>query len=81
MIHGLAESSSLSENQNITYNNELWDGEHYALSLSGYSEHLETNTKMLSSSLKYLACFIKQHPLEGHPIEQFPTILGVGSYV
>ena len=36
---------------------------------------------MLSTSLKRLIGFIKQHPLEGHPIEQFPTILGVGSYV
>ena len=36
---------------------------------------------MLFSSLKYLACFIKQYPLGGHPIEQFPTILEVSSYV
>ena len=81
MIHRLAESSSLLGNQNITHNKELWDGEHHALSLSGYSEHLKTNTKMLSTSLKRLTGFIKQHPLGGRPIEQFPTILGVGSYV
>ena len=81
MIHGLAESSSLLGNQNITHNKELWDGEHHALSLSGYSEHLKTNTKILSTSLKRLTGFIKQHPLGGRPIEQFPTILGVGSYV
>jgi len=36
---------------------------------------------MLSSSLKHLACFIKQHPLREHPIEQFSTILEVGSYI
>ena len=81
MIYGSAESSFLLGNQNITHNNELWDGEHHALSLSGYSRYLETNTKMLSTSLKCLTGFIKQHPLEGCPIEQFPTILGVGSYV
>ena len=81
MIHGSAESSSHLGNQNITHNNELWDGEHHALSLSGYSGHLETDTKMLSTSLKRLTGFIKQHPLGGCPIEQFPTILGVGSYV
>ena len=81
MIHGLAESSSLLGNQNITHNKELWDGEHHALSLSGYSEHLKTNTKILSTSLKRHTGFIKQHPLGGRPIEQFPTILGVGSYV
>jgi len=81
MIHGSAESSFHLGNQYITYNNELWDGEHHALSLSGYLGHLETDTKMLSTSLKCLIGFIKQHPLGGHPIEQFPTILGVGSYV
>ena len=36
---------------------------------------------MLSISLKCLTGFIKQHPLRGCPIEQFSTILGVGSYV
>ena len=81
MIHGSAESSSYLGNQNIAHNNELWDDEHHALSLSGYSGHLETDTKMLSTSLKCLTGFIKQHPLGEHPIEQFPTILGVGSYV
>ena len=62
----------------LAYNNntELWDSEHHALSLSEYSGHLETDTKMLSISLKYLTGFIKQHF-----IEQFPTILGVSSYV
>ena len=81
MIHGLAESSSLLKNQNITYNTEFWDSEHHALSLSGYSEYLETDTKMLSTSLKCLTGFIKQHSLGGHPIEQFHTILEVGFYV
>ena len=81
MIHGSAESSSHLGNQNIAHNNELWDGEHHALSLSGYSGHLETDTKMLSIFLKHLTGFIKQHPLGGCPIKQFPTILEVGSYV
>ena len=81
MIHGSAESSSHLGNQNIAHNNELWDGDHHVLLLSGYSGHLETDTKMLSTSLKRLTGFIKQHPLGRHPIEQFPTILGVGSYV
>ena len=81
MIYGSAESSSLLGNQNTTHNTELWDSEHYALSLSEHSGHLETDTKMLSSFFKYLACFIKQHPLGEHPIKQFLTILEVGSYV
>jgi len=59
MTHGLAESSSQLEIQNITDNTELWDGEHYVLSLSSYSRHLETDIKMLFSFLKYLTCFIK----------------------
>ena len=53
MIHGSAELSSLLENQNIAYNNELWDDEYYALLLSGYSKHLETGIKILSTSLKH----------------------------
>jgi len=81
MIHGSAESSSYLGNQNIAHNTELWDGEHHALSLSEYSGHLEIDTKMLSTSLKRLTGFIKQHPLGGHPIEQFPIILEVGSYI
>ena len=81
MIHGSAELSSHLGNQNIAHNTELWDGEHHALSLSGYFGYLETDTKMLSISLKYLTGFIKQHPLGGCPIEQFLIILGVGSYV
>ena len=69
MIHGSAESSSHLGNQNIAHNNKLWDGEHHALSLSRYSGHLETDMKMFLSSLKHLACFIKQYPLGGHPIK------------
>ena len=81
MTHGLAESSSQLGIQNIANNTKLQDGEHYALSLSSYSGYLETNIKMLFSSLKHLVCFIKQHSLRGYFIEQFPTILGVNSYV
>jgi len=28
-----------------------------------------------------LAHFIQKHPFKGHPIEQFPSVLGIGSYV
>ena len=81
MIHRLAESSSQLGNQNIAHNNELWDSKHYALSLSRYSGHLKTDIKILSTSLKCLTGFIKQHSLGGYPIEELPTILGVSSYV
>ena len=36
---------------------------------------------VLATSLRHLACFIQKHPLKGHPIEQFPSVLGIGSYV
>ena len=81
MIHRLAKLSFHLGIQNIAYNTKFWDGEHYALSLFGYSGHLETDTKMLSTFLKCLTGFIKQHLIGGRPIEQFPTILGVGSYI
>jgi len=51
-----------SVTHNVTHNTDLWDSDHHVLSLSGFFEHLETNTKMLSS-------FLKQHPLEKHPIQ------------
>ena len=51
------------------------------LSLSGYSRHLETDTKVLYLSPEYLTCFIKKYFLRGDSIDKFPTILGVGSYV
>ena len=51
---------------------KLWDGEYHTLSLSGYSGHLETDTKMLSTSLKCFTGFIKQHPLRECPIELKP---------
>ena len=57
---------------NVTHNSDLWDGDHHVLSLSGYSGHLETDTKILSSSLKRLACFVKQNPLEGALLSNFP---------
>jgi len=43
--------------------------------------HLEANAKVLATSLRCLACFIQKRPLKGRPIEQFPSILGIGSYV
>ena len=81
LIHKLAKSSFQLGNSNITYDTELYDGNYYILSLSGYSRHLETDTKVLSLSPEYLTCFIKKCSFEGCSVDQFPTILGVGSYV
>ena len=43
--------------------------------------HLEADAKVLATSLKRLACFIQKRPLKGRPTEQFPSVLGIGSYV
>jgi len=43
--------------------------------------YLEADAKVLATSLKRLVCFIQKHPLKGCPIEQFPSVLGIGSYV
>jgi len=59
----------------------LWDGDHHVTSLSGCDIHLEADAKVLATSLKRLACFIQKHPLKGRPIEQFPSVLEIGSYV
>ena len=50
-------------------------------SLSGCDMYLEADAKILTVSLKHLACFIQKCPLKGRPIEQFPSVLGIGSYV
>jgi len=54
LIYESAESFFQFKNNNITYNTELWDDDYYVLLLSSYSRYLETNTKILFLSLKYL---------------------------
>ena len=66
---------------NVTHDTDLWDGDHHVMSLSGCDMHLEADAKVLATSLKHLACFIQKRPLKGCPIEQFPSVLGIGSYV
>jgi len=51
------------------------------MSLSGCDMHFEADAKMLIILLRRLACFIQKCPLKGRPIEQFPSVLGIGSYV
>jgi len=43
--------------------------------------HLKADAKVLTTSLIHLACFIQKRPLKSCPIEQFPSILGIGSYI
>ena len=70
-----------SVTHNVTHDTDLWDGDHHVTLLSGCDMHLEADAKVLATSLKRLACFIQKRPLKGRPIEQFPSVLGIGSYV
>ena len=63
----------------ITHDCDLWDGEHYVTSLSGHFGYLENDAKVLVSSVLHITCFIQKHPIESHPIEQFPSILEADS--
>ena len=64
---------------NITYDCDLWDGEHHVTFLSGHFGYLENDAKVLASSVLRIARFIQKHPIGSCPIEQFPPILGAGS--
>ena len=66
---------------NVTHDTDLWDGDHHVTSLSGCDMHLEADAKVLATSLKRLACFIQKRSLKGRSIEQFPSVLGISSYV
>ena len=70
-----------SVTHNVTHDTDLWNGDHHVTSLSGCDIHLEADAKVLATSLKRIACFIQKHPLKGCSIEQFPSVLGIGSYV
>ena len=63
----------------VTYDCDLWDGEHHVTSLSGHFGYLENDAKVLASSVLRIARFIQKHPIRSRPIEQFPPILGAGS--
>ena len=66
---------------NITHDTNLWDSNHYVILLFGCNIHLEADAKVFAIFLMCLAHFIQKHLLKGHPIEQFPSFLGIGSYV
>jgi len=63
---------------NVTYDCDLWDGEHHVTSLSGHFDYLENDAKVLALSILRIARFIQKHPIGSRPIEQFPPILEVG---
>ena len=58
LIHGLAELSCQLGNSNIAHDTKLLNSDHHMLLLSGYSRHLEIDTKILSSFFEYLIYFI-----------------------
>jgi len=62
----------------VTYDCDLWDGEHHVTSLSSHFGYLENDAKVLTSSVLHIACFIQKHPIGSRPIEQFPPILRAG---
>ena len=51
------------------------------ISLSGCDIHLEADAKVLTTSSMCLIYFIQKCPLKSYPIEQFPSILEIGSYI
>ena len=53
----------------VTYDCDLWDGEHHVTSLSGHFGYLENDTKVLASSVLRIAYFIQKHPIGSRPIE------------
>jgi len=63
----------------VTYDCDLWDGEHHVISLSGHFGYLENDAKVLASSVLRIARFIQKHPIGSRPIKQFLPILGAGS--
>ena len=65
----------------ITHDRDLWDGEHYITSLSGYFGYLENDAKVLASSVLHITRFIQKHSIGNCPIEQFSPILGAGSII
>jgi len=65
----------------ITHDCDLWDSEHYVISLFGHFGYLENNAKVLALSVLCIACFIQKHSIGNCPIEQFPPILGASSII
>jgi len=65
----------------VTHDCDFWDGDHHVTSLSGYIGFLEKDARVLVSSVMCIVHFIQKHPIGGHPIEQFPPILGAGSVI
>ena len=70
-----------SVTHNIIHDTDLWDGDHHVTSLSGCDIHFEADAKVLVTFLICFVHFIQKHPLKDHPIEQFPSVLEIGSYV
>jgi len=63
----------------VTYDSDLWDGEHYVTSLSGHFGYLKNDAKVLVLSVLHIARFIQKYPIGSHLIKQFSSILGTGS--
>ena len=51
---------------NVPADPTLWDGNFTAISLFGTNKFLNSNINNISCSLQRMACFLRQHNLEGH---------------
>jgi len=66
-------SQSMTSNSvtpDVTYDCDLWDGEHHVTSLFGHFGYLKNDAKVLASSVLRIARFIQKYPIGSHPIEQ-----------
>ena len=63
----------------VTYDCNLWNGEHHVISLSSHFGYLENDAKVLASSILRIVRFIQKYSIGSRPIKQFSPILGKGS--
>jgi len=77
----LSHTLSHSVTHNIIYDTDLWNDNYHVTLLSGCDMHLEADAKVLATLLRCLACFIQKCSLKGCSIEQFSSVLGIGSYI
>jgi len=57
--------TSTSVTNDVTYDHDFWNGDHYTTFLSGYIGFLEKDTRVLTSSIMHIAHFIQKHFIGG----------------
>jgi len=56
--NSLPQASQQVTSDIVIHDHDLWNGKHHVTSLSGHFSYLENDTKVLASSVLYIACFI-----------------------